>query len=252
MMKVKMSGRGLSFLLFLLGAILMDHPTPAAGPIQSVHRLDKKVDLRLDYLLYRPPDYDRKNAWPLLLFLHGAGERGSDIEKVKEHGPPKLVENGKVFPFVIVSPQCPEGEAWNWRLKSLSVLLDEIVAHNKVDPDRIYVSGLSMGGFGTWALASYTPERFAAIVPICGGGEPSSIRRLKNLSIWAFHGAKDPIVPVERSQELMDVLKEVGNMRLTIYPGVGHDSWTATYDNPEIYKWLLEQKRSPLETKRPQ
>jgi predicted peptidase len=252
-MIVSMSGRGLFLLFSLLGAILMDQPSPAAGPIQSVHKLDKKVDLRLDYLLYLPRDYERKDAWPLLLFLHGAGERGSNIEKVKEHGPPKLVERGTEFPFIIVSPQCPEGEAWNWKLKSLSVLLDEVTTHYKVDPDRIYVTGLSMGGFGTWALAAYTPNRFAAIIPICGGGELSSIRRLKNLPIWAFHGAKDPIVPVERSQELMDALKVAhGNMKLTIYHDVGHDSWTATYDNPEIYKWLLEQKRSSHETKRPQ
>ena len=112
----------------------------------------------------------QKDSWPLMLFLHGAGERGDDLELVKKHGPPKLIEAGKDFPFIVVSPQCPQGR-W-WEPVELATLLDEIVEKQKVDKDRIYVTGLSMGGFGTWSLAAFQPGRFAAIVPICGGGEP--------------------------------------------------------------------------------
>jgi len=234
----------------VLGEILMEESSSRAGPLQSVHKLNKKVDLTLDYLLYLPSGYESKSAWPLILFLHGAGERGDDIEKVKENGLPELIEQGKAFPFIIVSPQCPAGDAWVWKLKSLSKLIDEIAAQYKVDQDRIYVTGLSMGGFGTWALAAYNPERFAAIIPICGGGELTSVPRLKRLPVWAFHGAKDDIVPIERSREMVDALtKAQGTAKLTVYPELGHDSWTATYDNPEVYKWLLEQKRLHREKK---
>jgi predicted peptidase len=234
----------------VLGEILMAESSRRAGPLQSVHTLNKKVDLTLDYLLYLPPEYESKNSWPLILFLHGAGERGSDIAKVKEDGLPEMIEHGKNLPFIVVSPQCPAGDAWVWKLKSLSALIDEIAAQYKVDQDRIYVTGLSMGGFGTWALATYAPDRFAAIIPICGGGELTSVPRLKRLPVWAFHGAKDDIVPIERSREMVDALTQSkGKAKLTVYPELGHDSWTATYDNPEVYKWLLEQKRSPREKK---
>jgi predicted peptidase len=238
------------FAVLLLGEVVMGESTQAGGPVQSVHKLSKKVDLTLDYLLYLPPGYESQKTWPLILFLHGAGERGDDIEKVKENGLPELIEQGKKFPFVIVSPQCPSGEAWVWKLKSLSALIDESAAQYKVDQDRIYVTGLSMGGFGTWALAAYAPERFAAIIPICGGGELTSVPRLKRLPVWAFHGAKDDIVPIERTREMVDALKKVqANVKFTVYPELGHDSWTATYANPEVYKWLLEQKRSRPEKK---
>jgi predicted peptidase len=123
--------------------------------------------------------------------------------------------------------------------------LDEIVARYKVDEDRIYVTGLSMGGFGTWSLAAYTPDRFAAIVPICGGGETYWTRRLAHLPVWVFHGAKDPVVPLKRSQEMVDALKKRdGNVKLTVYPEAGHDAWTEAYNDPELYAWLLRQKRS--------
>jgi predicted peptidase len=217
--------------------------------VQSGHKLNKTIELNLDYLLYLPPDYASKESWPLILFLHGVRERGGDVAMVKANGLPRLIEEGKNFPFVIVSPQCPAGEAWVWKLRSLLALVDEVVSHNKIDPDRMYVTGLSMGGFGTWGLAAYAPDRFAAIVPICGGGEPTSMPRLKRLPIWTFHGAKDEIVPIERTQELVDALEKAGgNVKFTVYPDVAHDSWTATYANPEIYKWLLEQKRSPRGT----
>jgi len=197
----------------------------------------------MDYLLFLPDGYDQRESWPLLLFLHGAGERGDDLELVKKHGPPKIVETKKDFPFIVVSPQC-RSNAW-WEPVKLFALLDDIVARHKVDEDRIYLTGLSMGGFGTWALADQMPDRFAAIVPICGGGEPYRVVRSPNLPVWAFHGAKDPVVPLRRSEEMVEALRQIGgNVKLTVYPEAGHDSWTETYDNPELYEWLLKQKRT--------
>ena len=216
------------------------------GPAQSAAKLDTQVHVTLDYLLYLPADYEKKESWPLVLFLHGAGERGSDLQLIKLHGPPKLVEQGKQFPFVLVSPQCPKDRWWTWELRELTALLDDVIAKHKIDQSRVYVTGLSMGGFGTWALAAYTPKRFAAIVPICGGGEPFSARAIAaaGLPVWAFHGEKDPVVPLKRSEEMVEAVKRnKGDVRLTVYPDVLHDSWTATYDNPAVFAWLLEHRR---------
>jgi predicted peptidase len=216
----------------------------AEGGKQVAAKLDAQVHVTLKYLVYLPADYDKQDKWPLILFLHGAGERGDNLELIKRHGPPKLIAHGKQFPFIVVSPQCPKDHWWNYELLTLSALLDEIVAKYKVDQDRVYLTGMSMGGFGTWALAGYTPHRFAAIIPICGGGEPLLTRVFKHTPVWAFHGGKDPIVPVKRSKELIDALqKSDDEAKLTIYPEAQHDSWTVTYDNPEIYEWLLKHKR---------
>lgn len=161
---------------------------------------------------------------------------------VKRHGPPKLIAQGKQFPFVIVSPQCPMGE--NWSPETLNALLDEITGKYAIDKDRVYVTGLSMGGYGTWRLAQEYPDRFAAIAPICGGGDPNKVDRIKRLPAWIFHGAKDPVVPVKEAQQMADALKAAGgDVTLTIYPEAEHDSWTQTYDNPELYTWLLRHRR---------
>lgn len=214
----------------------------AADPQQACE-LNRTVQVKLKYLLYLPKDYDQKGAWPLVLFLHGAGERGDNLEAVKKHGPAKRIAAGEDFPMIVVAPQCP-ADQW-WQPLELIALVEEIVEKYKVDQDRVYVTGLSMGGFGTWALAAYAPERFAAIAPICGGGERFHMRRLAQMPIWVFHGAKDRVVPPERSEQLVEALKKLGgNPKFTLYPEATHDSWTATYDNPEFYEWLLGQKRS--------
>jgi len=213
---------------------------------QQAAQLNTTVKVQLSYLMYLPKDYEKQESWPLLLFLHGSGERGDDLELVKVHGPPKLIAAGKDFPFIVVSPQCPKDR--RWEPIELVALLDDIAEKHTVDGDRIYVTGLSMGGFGTWQLASYAPDRLAAIAPICGGGEKYWAKQFAHLPVWAFHGAKDTGVPLERSQFMVDELKKNGgNPRLTIYPEAGHDSWTETYNNPELYEWLLEQRRSPKE-----
>jgi len=183
--------------------------------------------VQLSYLLYLPKDYEQQESWPLLLFLHGSGERGDDLELVKKHGPPKLIAAGKDFPFIIVSPQCPKDR--RWEPIELIALLNDLSNKYKVDADRIYVTGLSMGGFGTWQLASFAPDRLAAIAPISGGGEKYWVKQFAYLPVWAFHGAKDTGVPLERSQVMVDELKKNGgNPKLTIYPEAGHDSWTET------------------------
>ena len=206
--------------------------------------LERNVKVMLKYLLYLPPDYAHQQAWPLMLFLHGAGERGDNLEALKQHGPPKLIEAGRDFPFIVVAPQCPR-DRW-WEPFELAALLDEITDKYKVDPDRIYLTGLSMGGFGTWALAAYQPKRFAALVPICGGGDPTTTRRFSSVPTWAFHGAKDQTVPLARSQAMVDALRKNGSpVRFTIYPDADHDSWTRTYANPELYDGLHQQKRPP-------
>ena len=214
--------------------------------VQQTARLDTQVKVQMGYLLYLPKDYEKQESWPLLLFLHGSGERGDDLELVKVHGPPKLIAAGQDFPFIVVSPQCPQGQSWE--PIELMALLDDIGRKYKVDADRIYMTGLSMGGFGTWRLAAYAPQRFAAIAPICGGGETYWTKQFVHLPTWVFHGAKDEGVPLERSQKMVDALqKNGGNPKLTVYPEAEHDSWTETYNNPELYEWLLAQKRAKKE-----
>ena len=205
--------------------------------------LDRPLKAQMGYLLYLPEDYEQKESWPLLVFLHGVGERGTNLELVKKHGPPKLIDAGKHFPMIVASPQCPNTQ-W-WQPVELNALLDELVEKYKVDEDRIYITGLSMGGFGTWAFAAYASHRLAAIAPICGGGESYRAKEFSHLPTWAFHGAKDSVIPLRRSEEMVAAMKtRGGDARLTVYPEAGHNSWTEAYDNPELYEWLLEQKRS--------
>lgn len=212
------------------------------GHLQKAASLRKDMAVEMEYLIAIPQEEPAAEGWPLMLFLHGLGECGNDINRVKKHGPPKLIENGKRFPFVVVSPQCPRGSRWEaWRL---SVLLDEVINKNDIDEERVYITGLSMGGFGTWDLAAYSPERFAAIAPICGGGNTLDGKLLINLPAWVFHGAEDKVVPASFSESMVTAIRRAGGgPKITIYPHAGHDSWTETYENPELYEWLLKKKR---------
>jgi predicted peptidase len=232
-------------LALLLAAAAAADEAPMPGK-QVPRKLDKVITkhVKLKYLLYLPEGYGKAESakpWPLVLFLHGAGESGTDLNKVKIHGPPKLVAKGKPFPFILVSPQSPQ---FGWDTDALKALLDEVRAKYRVDPDRVYVTGLSMGGFGTWALAAAYPKEVAAVVPVCGGGERLWAWKLKGVPAWVFHGAKDPVVELQYSQEMVDALKKAGGtVRFTVYPEAGHDSWTETYNNPAVYEWLLQQRR---------
>lgn len=196
------------------------------------------------YKIYYPASYadQPEKEWPLILFLHGAGERGSNLELLKRQGLPKYLEDKEDFPFVVAYPQCPARSYW--QVSALSLWLQEVLAEVRADASRIYLTGISMGGYGTWHWAAANPETFAAILPICGGGEPSDALKLIRMPIWAFHGAKDDIVPVEETLDMVEALKAVGgNVELTIYPTLKHDSWTETYNNTKIYDWFLEHQK---------
>ncbi|HSD64408.1 MAG TPA: prolyl oligopeptidase family serine peptidase [Ignavibacteriaceae bacterium] len=206
-------------------------------------KMEKEVtrNFYIKYLLYLPVDYDQREKWPLVLFLHGSGERGNDLNIVKRNGPPMLVQEGRKFPFILISPQCPMDKLWDPLL--LTVLLDEIENKFKVDKNRIYITGLSIGGEGTWELAMATPKRFAAIAPVCGrtGSLYLNACIIKDLPIWVFHGAKDDIVSISESERMIKALKDCGsNVRFTVYPEGNHNAWTDTYNNDELYTWLLE------------
>lgn len=203
--------------------------------------------VEMPYLLALPTDYGASEGpWPLLMFLHGAGERGDDVEIVKRNGPPRLIAKGQELPFIVVSPQCSTREYWPQKVDELSALLDHIIDTYYVDARRVYLTGISMGGYGTWHLAAAEPERFAALVPICGGFGQAvhHVCALKDIPIWVFHGARDDVVPVTESERLVKALVECGgNVRFTIYPEAGHDSWTQTYNDPTVFEWLLKQSR---------
>lgn len=244
-----------------------------AGEVQTGQRFERTLNKTVgyEYLLALPTGYEAgpEKRWPLLVFLHGAGERGSDLWMIAKHGPPKLLRpeasaaadetpddrarreaatRALTENFIVVSPQCPaEG---NWNDDAVGALIDEITAKLRVDSRRVYLAGLSMGGFGTWSMGMKFPHRFAAIVPICGGGsivdalliakdrKPALLR----LGVWAFHGALDPTVPLAQSEAMVAALKKVGatDVQLTIYPAAKHDSWTETFNNPDLYAWLLK------------
>ncbi len=197
-----------------------------------------------NYLLALPEDYEanKEKKWPLIVFLHGAGERGDNLELLKKHGPPKLVAAGQKIPAIVVSPQCLPKLIWNPH--AVKALTDFIVRTLRVDASRIYLTGISMGGFGTWETGMEYPETFAALVPICGGAGVRFVmaERIQHKPIWIFHGAKDPVVEPAYSKRMFDVLTKLkAPVKLTMYPEAMHDSWTAAYNDPELWKWLFEQ-----------
>jgi predicted peptidase len=239
--------RGATFLLLFVLLAAIASASHAADQKPMSFKRTIKHSAELDYLLSLPAGYDqdRDRTWPLILFLHGAGERGDDVQRVAKHGPPKLIAAGQDIPAIVVSPQCTTNQWWTDHLEALTALLDHTARRYRVDPDRVYVTGLSMGGFGTWSLLAHDAGRFAAAIPICGGGSRIGLARVGKLPIWAFHGEADPVVPLDETTRLIDALKTRGNdnVKLTTYPGVGHDSWTQTYDNPEVWEWLFAQRR---------
>lgn len=227
-------------------ALLMTTSLTAAE--QTPQSFEGEVTLKVGYhyLQTLPDGYeaDTTKKWPLLVFLHGAGERGDNLELLKKHGPPKLIAAGKKFEAIVIAPQVPLQSIWNEH--GVKALTDEIVRTHRVDTDRIYLTGISMGGFGTWNTALAYPDTYAAIAPICGGAGVGFVMagRIKDLPCWIFHGDKDSAVSVEFSHKIYNALQKVGSKaKLTIYPGVAHDSWTQTYENEEFWTWLFAQKR---------
>ncbi|MCU0718244.1 MAG: dienelactone hydrolase family protein [Pirellula sp.] len=217
----------------------------------------------LKYRLLKPMGYEFGKKYPLLVFLHGAGERGSDNVVTLKHGAREFANEGrrKQYPAYVLIPQCPTDAKWSdtdWSkdssdlpekasdsMQSLKELIDEMVENAGVDSDRILLTGLSMGGYGTWDAIARYPGFFAAAAPICGGGDPKTVDRFAGLPMWCFHGANDSVVKVNRSREMVEAIKKTGaQIRYTEYPDVDHDSWTATYANPEFYSWIFAQKKS--------
>lgn len=199
------------------------------------------------YVVFVPHDYDGKKEFPIILFLHGAGEtKGGTKEPVEVGIGPAIKKQEKTFPCIVVIPQ---SEKRTWQATSADgkraiAILDATMKELKVDAKRQYLSGLSMGGYGTWSNAAAYPDRWAAIVPICGGGNPKDAEKIKSIPCWTFHGDADTAVKVERSREMVDALKAAGGKpKYTEYPKVGHNSWDAAYAEKELLPWLLEQKK---------
>jgi predicted peptidase len=230
-------------------------PEPGQHPQHAVIQVDRNEqgiqEVPVNYLLYLPAGYGREpgKEWPLILFLHGRGERGDDLALLKRHPLPEMLARQADFPFIVVSPQLSLDQLW-WSamIDPLNTLLDQVVARYAVDSRRIYLTGLSMGGFGTWEFALRYPERFAAIVPIAGGWQeyslqaPQNICALKNVPTWVFYGAQDTIVNPMQSQVLVAALQACGGeVRSTVYPDADHEgSWRRAYADPQLYAWLLE------------
>lgn len=198
------------------------------------------------YQLFIPRSYaprGRQAAWPLMIFLHGSGERGTDLALVKVHGPPKKADQDPDFPFVVISPQMPEA-AEDWDLAALNAILDHALKTLNVDPDRVYLTGLSRGAYGTldWALAN--PERFAAIAPVAGRSDLARACVLKDMPAWFFHGDRDDAVDARGSFDMHRAIRACGGQpRLTVYPDLGHNSWDPAYDDPAFYLWLMKHRR---------
>ena len=229
---------------------VMSAPLCCSAPVPGVLskdaanvKSDQGGSTTMGYWSYLPKAGKPATGWPLLVFLHGSGERGTDLELVKKHGPPKLAgTKPELESFFMLAPQCPTGRWWD--TVAVKDLIDQTVAQQPVDPKRIYITGISMGGFGTWNLLREYPDFMAAAVPVCGAGDPAAVSRFKAVPVWAFHGDKDEAVPVQRSIEMVEALKMVnGNVKFTLYKDTSHDCWTRTFDDAALYQWLLNQKR---------
>ena len=214
---------------------------------QTAHRFTSAHGTPLNYLLYTPDPNTTPEPAPLIMFLHGSGERGNNPDSVKTQGLPKYIEQGHNHPAYIVSPQCPDGQRWTQHLPQLAELLEFLMNAYPVDANRVYLTGLSLGGEGTWALAAAYPQLFAALVPVCGRSYPDKAPRLKALPVWVFHGAKDDVVPPEESVRMVDALKVHGaDVTFTLYETLAHNSWDAAYATPELYTWLFAQRRNEV------
>lgn len=201
---------------------------------------------KLRYYLYFPSDYSETSdkSFGLLLFLHGGGESGEDLETLKRNGPPKMLRDGVQFPYLVLAPQNPHKRKW-WNVHALNQLLDKITEEHNVDLDKIYLSGLSRGGSAAWDMAVQYPEKFAALAVVCGMAPvPYADWLDKKMGIWVFHGVEDNVIPVQESDNMVRKLKEMGyNVTYSRYEGVGHDSWLKAYKTPELYEWLENQVR---------
>jgi predicted peptidase len=235
-----MMTRRLSLLSPLALAACATPPAPAPGQhpwTVSVPGLDEPVRT----WLYLPRGYaDSSTRWPLVIFLHGSGERGDELARVKANGPPKLVDHGAEFPFVLVSPQLGDGQ--RWEAQPLHALLKVLLQELRIDPARVTATGLSLGGMGVWDWATAYPQDLAAIAPVCGFGEPEDACRMRQVPVRAYHGDADPVVPLASERASVDALRACGGTaELIVYPGVGHGAWEPAYADPALFAWLMAQ-----------
>src|SRR5262245_16448059 len=185
-------------------------------------------------LLFVPDHYGERPQWPLLLYLHGAAERGDDLERAAATGPPKEIRDGRVLPLVVVAPLLPAGQTWE--PARLGALLDGVLRTERIDPERVYLSGKSLGGFGAWALLVAVPGRFAALVPVAAAADPATVCAAKAVPVWAFHNRDDPVAALAKDQAAIDAFQHCGGTaRLTVFDAGGHDAWSAAYAKPELY-----------------
>ncbi len=193
--------------------------------------------------IFLPKNYKKEGAkWPLLVFLHGASYRDKGMEAVKRNVPLSDIKRDGNLPFIVVAPKCPSGKRWSSYY--LKLLLNDVCAKYPVDEDRVYMTGMSLGGFGSWEFACRYPEYLAAIAPVCGGGKPDRAAAMKDVPVWAFHGDKDRTVSVRRTESMANALKKAGgNVKFTRMAGYGHNIGKKVYSKSELYDWLLEQRR---------
>lgn len=210
------------------------------------HQWKSELFFNFKYVQYLPEDFDQNKKYPLVLFLHGAGERGDDLDVASRHGFMKHVrETGREYPFICVAPQCPSGKYWGCYTESLLAFLDHICDSLPVDRERLYLTGLSMGGTGTFMLAMAAPERFAAIAPVCGSGIVWYGEALRDIPVMMYHGDCDDIVPIYESVTMLSrIQKRGGSAELKILYGVGHNAWDVAYDGDELVQWLLSHKKN--------
>ena len=220
-------------------------PRVAAGFLFKEITFDQQTHA---YCVYVPPEYAAEREWPVILFLHGSGERGRDGFLHTDLGLPRSIRRNRArCPAIVVMPQCPPGATWSGDTVRMALAcLQQTSREYRLDPQRIYLTGLSLGGAGTWLIGAALPERFAALAPVCGFGDPRDAAKLAGVPIWCFHGSADKNVPVERAREMVSAIRAAGgNIQYTEYDGAGHDVWTRTYDDPAFWRWLLAQRRAP-------
>lgn len=210
--------------------------------------IQKQISLRGSkrrYAVYVPENYTPDTPWPVILFLHGRGERGDDGRKHTSVGIGTAIRNRpERFPALVVFPQCPKDRYWNRAGEDIDLALAQTIKEYNTDPKRYYLTGISMGGYGTWWYGARHVEQFAALLPVCGGWDVEDASALASLPIWAFHGAADETVPVTESQRMVEAVKDAGgDIRYTEYPGVGHKSWDQTYGDELAMAWLFAQSR---------
>lgn len=235
-------------LLFLALSVPAFAADKAGEQVEKSFKISEGISV--PYLQYLPKKFkaeDKDTKWPLMIFLHGRGESNGPLDIVTKWGPPKKAKNGDKLPFILISPQCPKEDRWSsdTQMERIQKLIAHIRKEYPIDDKQIILTGLSMGGYGSWELAAREPDMFAAVMPICGGGKTGNASKLKDVNIWAYHGTEDNVVPYQLSVDMVDAIKKAGGkkIKLTSVEGAGHNSWSAAYEDRKVWKWFAEQKK---------